>query len=213
MALDTSSTKLVDSAGVNLSTIKAASSAAVAGDTAFVVALSPNTPLPAGSNALGTVTANAGTGTMNVTGTGTAGTPASGVVTIQGASGGSAVSVSLVAPVTLFSEGTSARTTSGNTSNLTPTTAPSSMIVAWNITAVTGTTPSMTVSLQQQDANGVFQTLASSAAQTATGTGTLSVGQALANNVMISGNNITRIAWTISGVTPSFTVQFSLIAR
>lgn len=43
--------------GTHSITIKAASTAAVATDTSEVVALSPNTPLPAGTNALGTVTA------------------------------------------------------------------------------------------------------------------------------------------------------------
>jgi hypothetical protein len=42
----------------------------------------------------GTVTANAGTGTFNVAGTGTAGTPNAGVVTIQGIAGGTAIPVS-----------------------------------------------------------------------------------------------------------------------
>ena len=39
-----------------LNTIKAASTAASATDTALVVAMSPNTPLPAGTNAIGSVT-------------------------------------------------------------------------------------------------------------------------------------------------------------
>lgn len=42
----------------------------------------------------GTVTANAGTGNFNVIGTGSAGTPATGVVTIQGIAGGTAVPIS-----------------------------------------------------------------------------------------------------------------------
>lgn len=43
----------------------------------------------------GTVTANAGTGNFNVVGTGTAGSPASGVITVQGISGGTPLSVSV----------------------------------------------------------------------------------------------------------------------
>lgn len=42
----------------------------------------------------GTVTANAGTGNFNVIGTGTAGTAATGVVTVQGIAGGTAIPVS-----------------------------------------------------------------------------------------------------------------------
>ena len=51
--------------GTNVSTVKAASTAAVATDTAQVVALSPNTPLPAGTNAIGTVIAKLDDGTGN----------------------------------------------------------------------------------------------------------------------------------------------------
>lgn len=51
--------------------------------------------IPSGTQTIsGTVTANAGTGNFNVIGTGTAGTPASGVVTIQGIAGGTAIPVS-----------------------------------------------------------------------------------------------------------------------
>lgn len=47
--------------GTNIQAVKAASTAAGATDPAAVVSLSPNSPLPAGSNALGSVTANQGT--------------------------------------------------------------------------------------------------------------------------------------------------------
>jgi hypothetical protein len=46
-------TKISD--GTNTASVKAASTAAVATDSALVVALSPNTPLPAGTNLLGSV--------------------------------------------------------------------------------------------------------------------------------------------------------------
>jgi len=46
--------QLVDSNG-NLGTIKAASTAAAAADTSYVVALSPNSPIPAGSNNIGAI--------------------------------------------------------------------------------------------------------------------------------------------------------------
>ena len=44
--------------GTRDGTVKAASTAAVAGDTSFVVALSPNSALPPGSNTIGALTAN-----------------------------------------------------------------------------------------------------------------------------------------------------------
>ena len=48
-------------------TIKASSTAAVTTDTALVVALSPNTSLPAGTNVLGAVTQSGGPWTSNIT--------------------------------------------------------------------------------------------------------------------------------------------------
>jgi len=56
---------------------------AMAQQTALVAALSPNTPLPAGTNAIGAVT-----------GTGSAGSPAAGALTVQGISGGTNLNVS-----------------------------------------------------------------------------------------------------------------------
>lgn len=52
--------KLTD--GTNVATVKAASTAAVATDTAQVVSLSPNSPLPAGSSVLGKVQNQDGSG-------------------------------------------------------------------------------------------------------------------------------------------------------
>lgn len=48
-------------------TIKAASTAALATDTALVVALSPNSPLPTGANVIGAVTQSGGPWTQNLT--------------------------------------------------------------------------------------------------------------------------------------------------
>jgi hypothetical protein len=64
-----------------------------------VVLASDQSVIPVGDNGGsltvdGTVTANAGTGNFNVIGTGTAGTAATGVVTIQGIAGGVAIPVS-----------------------------------------------------------------------------------------------------------------------
>ena len=85
--------------GTTTAAVKAASTAAIATDPSLVVALSPNTALPAGSNAIGTVTASQSTAAnLNMTaaqptasllnatvvGSGSAGTPSAGVVSIQG---------------------------------------------------------------------------------------------------------------------------------
>lgn len=200
MALDTSTIKLTDLGGVNQATITAANALKIDG-SAVVQPVS------------GTVTANAGTGTLNVAGTGTAGTPTAAVLSVQGVSGGTAVPTTAAVPVALFSEAATARTVSGNSANITPTANPQGLILSWNVTAVSGTSPALTLSLQQQDANGVFQTLGTSVSITAVAAGNFSCGSGLVNQVLISGNNVCRIAWTISGTTPSFTFQSSLVGR
>lgn len=84
----TQQTKLTD--GTHLGTIKAASTAVLATDTALVAALSPNTPLPAGTNALGSVTV---TGSVAATGSFFQATqPVSGTVTSNAGTGIFAVS-------------------------------------------------------------------------------------------------------------------------
>jgi hypothetical protein len=61
---------LVDTQGVNTATIKAASTAVAAGDTAFSVGLHPTSPLPAGTNVIGHVIVDTAPSTA-VTNTGT----------------------------------------------------------------------------------------------------------------------------------------------
>lgn len=50
--------------GTNTTTVKAASTASIATDTALVVALSPNSPVPAGTNTIGTVLSAPAQGTL-----------------------------------------------------------------------------------------------------------------------------------------------------
>lgn len=58
-------TKLTD--GTSVVAVKAASTAAIATDPSLVVALSPNSPLPTGSNVIGAVTQSGGPWTQNLT--------------------------------------------------------------------------------------------------------------------------------------------------
>lgn len=65
--------KLIDTAGTNVGTIKAASTAVVAGDTSIAVGLHPTSPLPAGTNTIGGIklidTAGTNTGTIKAAST------------------------------------------------------------------------------------------------------------------------------------------------
>jgi hypothetical protein len=76
-------TRITD--GTNDGSIKAASTAATAADTSFVVALSPNSPLPTGSNTIGALIANQTINLSQIAGTPTsagAGTADSGTLRV-----------------------------------------------------------------------------------------------------------------------------------
>jgi hypothetical protein len=64
--------KLTDGAGVNTPSVKAASTAAAAADPSLVVALSPNSPLPAGTSIIGSVKLSDGTDVLLITAAGAA---------------------------------------------------------------------------------------------------------------------------------------------
>jgi hypothetical protein len=108
----------------------------------------------------GTVTANAGTGNFNVIGTGTAGTPATGVVSIQGIASGTTV------PVTA--------TQSGTWNIGTITTLPSLVAGSANIGHIDGQgtagTPSGGVVTVQGIASGTAQPVSGTVAATQSGT-------------------------------------------
>ena len=70
--------------GTRTITVKAASTAAVAADTSEVVALSPNTPLPAGTNVIGALSANQTVNLAQVAGTNTVTAGVSGLLAVGG---------------------------------------------------------------------------------------------------------------------------------
>lgn len=115
---------------------------------------------------------------------------------------------------TLYHEQPTARTASGNAGGLTSNPATAAMqglFLGVNVTAVSGTSPSLTVSIQQQDANGVWQTIASTPALSAVGTAGVSAGVGTSNPAMLNGGPY-QLAWTISSG-GSFTFQMSLQGR
>lgn len=82
-------------------------------------------------------------------------------------------------------------------------------VVAVNVTAVL-TVGTLTVSLQRQDANGIWHTLGTTAAITAVGTAIFSVGPGTANGHPL-GSGIYRIRRVVTG--DSVTHQVSVQAR
>lgn len=72
------------------------------------------------------------------------------------------------------------------------------------VTAVSGTTPSMTPKIQGKNASGNYVDLATGTAMTAVGS----------QSILVEDVPLTyRIAWTISGTTPSFTFDADAVAE
>lgn len=77
---------------------------------------------------------------------------------------------------------------------------------------VTGTTPSMTVSILGVDALGATYPIAAATALTAAGLATVSAGPGTANGAVLPASVV--VSWAITGTTPSFgDVVMSLIGR
>jgi hypothetical protein len=130
--------------------------------------------------------------------------------------GTSAVSGSVTAltPATsdIYTESTTSRTTNGNTATLTWPANVTDALIGINITGFAGGT-NVVIGLQQQDANGVWQTLASSAALTATGAATFSVGPGTANGALLRSGGAYRLAWTVTGTFTTLSFQLGVTAR
>ncbi|MEV8480365.1 hypothetical protein [Streptomyces sp. NPDC051173] len=112
----------------------------------------------------------------------------------------------------LYSEAAQSRTANGTTAAQTWTNNVAAAIVGVNVTAFTGGT-NLVISLQQQDANGVWQTIGSSAAITAAGTATFSVGQGMATGAVLVSGGSYRLAWTLTGPFVALTFQLSVQGR
>ncbi|SRR6266540_3849947 len=126
----------------------------------------------------------------------------------------SALPVTQPTPVTVYTEATTARTTSSQTGTLTWPAGVTRAFVGVNLTALTGgTTPTVTVNIQQMDANGNWITIASTAALNAVGVAQLSVGQGhTAGAVVLSGGSF-RISWTVTGGPATCSFQVGITAR
>ena len=99
--------------------------------------------------------------------------------------------------VTLVSSGT--RTTSGSSGSL-PIESIHTLRLVSSVTAASGTTPSLTVTLEHSGDGTTWVAHSSFAAQTGTGS---------ARKVFSGFDRYVRITWAITGTTPSFTFSVS----
>lgn len=106
-----------------------------------------------------------------------------------------------------------ARLTSGNTSPGSFPNNASYLFMSVVVTAFTGGT-NLVYSLQQQDSNGNWATVGSTATITATGTYSFSVGPGMTNgNMLVPGAGQYRIAWTVTGTFTAVTSQIGITGR
>ncbi len=91
----------------------------------------------------------------------------------------------------------------------------SKILIFVNVTAITGTAPTLTVTLQGKSPQGVYYTLLASAALTATGLTVLRVFPAATATANISANDILpetlRISTVIGGTTPAVTATIAAV--
>jgi len=111
---------------------------------------------------------------------------------------------------TVLNQASAAQTASGMSAALTVA-GYRELLVAANVTAVAGTTPTLTFALDSLGADGVWYTLWTSAAVTAVGQMVAHLGVGAATNVAFGAT--VRLRWTIGGTTPSFTFSVSIIAK
>lgn len=126
------------------------------------------------------------------------------------------MAVSLVQPAvtpsstTVATGSSQAYTATGNSGDLTVSSL-TKLAVDVNVSAVSGTTPSCTFSVQRKGADGVYYQVAAATALTAAGTRSFSVGAGL-STAEAFGSTV-RLVWTISGVSPSFTFSYSVVGK
>lgn len=98
-------------------------------------------------------------------------------------------------------------TATGNTQDILLPVPMAAMNLCLTVTAASGTSPSLTAAFQVRDYNGHYYTV-----WTATGGQVLTAAGGFVANVMtgLAPMSAGRLSWTISGTTPSFTVDWSL---
>ena len=104
-----------------------------------------------------------------------------------------------------------AYTASGNAPAVSVPLAVSTLAVDVNVTAASGTSPTLQLVLERQGADGIWYAVWSPTSITAVGTASTSVGPGCATAASLTG--AIRLRWVVGGTTPSFTFSASIVAR
>jgi|GEM_PF-4267280 len=138
---------------------------------------------------------------------------AAGAVAIAGtATVSGTVTAQTGATTDLYSEAAQSRLTAGNTGSMTWPSTNTDAYVAVNLTGFAGGT-NVTISIDQQDANGIWQSLATSGALTAVGTKNFTVGQFGGNHAVLRSGQPWRLSWTVTGTFTTLTFQLAVTGR
>lgn len=111
---------------------------------------------------------------------------------------------------TILNLASAARTTSGDSGAL-PVGNVLHLAADVNITAVSGSTPSMTLYVDRLGIDGNWYNIWTSAAQTAAGVVSVSIGPGC--TVTHVFGTAARLRWAITGGTPSFTFSGSIVGK
>lgn len=84
-----------------------------------------------------------------------------------------------------------------------------------NITAVSGTSPTLIFTFERKGADGVYYPVWTSASLNATGQTSASLGAGMSgtNGTALSFGAVGRLRWTITGTSPSYTLSISIIGK
>lgn len=124
-----------------------------------------------------------------------------------------ALSVTQPNPVGIYTEASTSRLVSGNTTTITPPIGYTRAFVGINVTVLSGAGATQTFSFQQLDANGNWCPIALTTplAVTATGQYSFSIGEGQTNGGTIVAP--IRIAWVASGTVTTCSFQIGVTVR
>lgn len=108
----------------------------------------------------------------------------------------------------LYAKTGTVTTTTGNTGAITCDGA-ELVAIDIGITAITGTGPSITFTVERLDANGTYRVIHTTAALSATGSTVISIGPGCTVTHVLTSK--LRVNWTVAGTTPSVTFDLSVI--
>lgn len=87
----------------------------------------------------------------------------------------------------------------------------SELKVDFNITALSGTSPSITIGVDAKGADGIYYNLWTSPAKTAAAAVSVNIGAGM--EVAKGFGSLVRVTWTITGTSPSITMTYSVTAK